>query len=101
MVISGDHKGSTGEILSVDTKNDRVIVKGVNVVTKHMKASRINPQGSVMTREAPLHISKVLPVVDGKPSRVRFSTRKDGAKVRVAVKGGKELGVISRPADKR
>lgn len=101
MVISGDHKGSVGEVLTIDTKHDRVFVKGINMITKHIKASRINPQGSVITREAPLHMSKVQPVVDGKPTRVRFTTRKDGAKVRVAVRGGKELGVVSRPADKR
>lgn len=101
MVISGDHKGSVGEIIRIDTKHDRVFVKGVNMVTKHVKASRVNPQGSVITREAPVHSSKVQPVVDGKPTRVRFTTKKDGTKVRVAVKGGKELSVVSRPQDKR
>ena len=101
MVISGDHKGSVGEIIRVDTKHDRVFVKGVNMITKHVKASRINPQGSVITREAPMHASKVLPVVDGKPTRVRFIIKKDGSKVRVAVKGGKELNVVTRPTDKR
>jgi large subunit ribosomal protein L24 len=101
MVISGDHKGSVGEIIRVDTKHGRVFVKGVNLVTKHIKASRVNPQGSVITKEAPLYASKVQPVVDGKPTRVRFTTKKDGSKVRVAVKGGKELGVVSRPTGKR
>jgi large subunit ribosomal protein L24 len=90
-----------GEIIRVDTKNDRVYVKGVNMITKHVKASRVNPQGSIISREAPVHASNVQPVVDGKPTRVRFTTKKDGAKVRLAVKGGKELGVVSRPVDKR
>lgn len=95
MVTSGSFKGQTGEIIDIDTKNDRVIVKGLNLVTKHVKASRVNPQGSVATKEAPLHISKVSPVVDGKAVRVGFRTNKDGSKVRVARKAGKELGVLS------
>jgi ribosomal protein L24 len=49
--------------------------------------------------ELPIHISKVSPMADGKPTRVRFATKADGSKVRVAAKGGKELGVIS-PARK-
>jgi large subunit ribosomal protein L24 len=95
MVTSGSYKGQTGEIIDIDTKNDRVIVKGLNVVTKHMKATRANPQGAKTTKEAPLHISKVSPVVDGKAVRVGFKTNKDGSKVRVARKAGKELGVLS------
>lgn len=95
MVTSGSFKGQTGEIIDIDTKNDRVIVKGLNLVTKHMKATRVNPQGSISTKESPLHISKVSPVVDGKAVRVGFRTNKDGSKVRVARKAGKELGVLS------
>ncbi|MEX0876717.1 MAG: 50S ribosomal protein L24 [Phycisphaerales bacterium] len=94
MVTSGDHKGSVGEITEVLTKSDQVIVKGVNLRTKHLRRSQLNPQGGTVTVEAPLHISKVSPVVDGKPSRVRFETGKDGSKTRVAVKGGKSLGLV-------
>lgn len=94
IVTSGAHKGTVGEILRIDTKHDRVFVKGVNMVTKHIRPTRTAPQGGVVTREAPLHISKVSPVVDGKPTRVRFVTKADGSKVRVAVRGGKELGVV-------
>lgn len=94
MVTSGDHKGLTGEILKIDTKHDRVFVKGINLITKHMKPTKVNPQGSIVTREAPLHVSKVSPVVDGKATRVRFITKADGAKVRVAARGGKELSTL-------
>lgn len=97
IVRSGDHKGQTGVISRVDTKNDRVYVKGVNLATKHMRPTKINPQGGIMQREAPLHISKVAQVHDGKPARVRFKTKSDGSKVRVAVQKGKEvkeLGVV-------
>jgi large subunit ribosomal protein L24 len=96
MVTSGDYKGQTGEIIDVDTKHDRVLIKGVNLVTKHNKPTRANPQGSIITKEAPLHISKVSPVVDGKPVRVGFRTEKDGDKVRVARHAGKEVKVLNK-----
>ena len=65
MVTSGSYKGQTGQILRVIPDHDRVVVKGINLRTKHLKPSRINPQGGVITREEPLHISKVSPIVDG------------------------------------
>lgn len=101
MVTSGDHKGQTGQILRVIPDKERVVVKGINLKTKHVKPNRINPQGGIITREEPIHISKVSPVVDGKPTRVRFRVLPDGSKVRVAVRGGKELGVIRRPTSER
>ena len=88
IVRSGDHKGAVGEIIRVITKSDSVIIKGVNLRTKHLRPTRINPQGGIVTREASIHISNVSPVVDGKPSRVRFVNKPDGSKVRVAVRGG-------------
>lgn len=95
IVTSGDHKGVTGEITEVITKSDQVIVKGVNLRTKHIRPTQLNPQGGIVSIEAPIHISKVSPVVDGKPTRVRFETAKDGSKSRVAVRGGKSLGQVS------
>lgn len=103
MVTSGDHKGQIGEILRVDPKNSRVLIKGINLKTKHVKPTRIAPQGGIITREAPLHISKVSPVVDGKAVRVGFRMESDGSKVRVARHGGKELkvlGVVHAARDK-
>lgn len=97
IVTSGDHKGVTGEITQVITKSDKVIVKGVNLRTKHVKPTQLSPQGGIIQIEAPLHISKVSPVVDGKPTRVRFETAKDGSKSRVAARGGKTLGQVSGP----
>lgn len=104
MVTSGQHKGTIGEILRVDPKSDRVFIKGVNLKTKHLKPTKIAPQGGVISKEAPLHISKVSPVVDGKPVRVGFRVEKDGSKVRVARHGGKELkvlGVVHGPREKK
>ncbi len=97
IITSGDHKGVTGEITEVLTKTDQVIVKGVNLRTKHIRPTQINPKGGIVQIEAPIHISKVSPVVDGKPTRVRFETGKDGSKNRVAVRGGKVLGQVSGP----
>lgn len=91
IITSGDHKGKTGEIMRIDTKTDRVYIKGLNLRTRHMRPTRLNPQGGVITKEAPIHISNVSPVVDGKPTRVRFEVKADGSKTRVAARGGKVL----------
>ncbi len=94
-IRSGDHKGLTGEIIRVITKTSSVIVKGINLRTKNLKPSQANPQGGVISKEAPIHMSKVSPAVDGKPVRVGFKTKPDGTKVRVARKAGKELKELS------
>lgn len=101
MVTSGDNKGTVGEVTRIDTKNDRVYIKGVNLRTKHLKPTRINPQGGIITKEASIHISNVSPVADGKATRVRFEAKPDGSKVRVAAKGGKVLGVVRAAAGKK
>ena len=88
VITAGSHKGTVGEIMRVIPDKDQVVIKGVNLRTKHLKPTRINPQGGIITKEAPIHISNVSPSVDGKPSRVKFQTLQDGSKVRVAVKGG-------------
>lgn len=97
IVTAGDDKGKVGEILSVDTARDRVVVSGVNVRKRHLKPTQTRPQGGIIEQEMPIHISNVSPVVDGKASRVRFESRPDGSKVRVAVRGGKELHVLRGP----
>ena len=97
MVTSGDSKGQIGEVLEVITKSDKVLVKGVNIKTRHVRPTQLNPQGGMIQKEMPIHISNVSPVVDGKPTRVRFETKGDGSKERVAVRGGKSLGQIRGP----
>lgn len=93
MITAGDQRGKVGEVKRVIPKSDRVIVQGVNLRTKHLKPTRINPQGGIITKEAPIHISNVSPVVDGRPVRVRFKTRDDGSKLRVsATKDEKTIG---------
>lgn len=92
VVIAGKDKGKTGKVVKVFPKTNKVIVEGVNVVTKHQKPSAINPQGGIVNKEASIHISNVMPLdpETGKGTRVRFEM-KDGKKVRVAVKSGKEI----------
>ncbi len=92
VVIAGKDKGKKGTVTKVFTKANRVLVEGVNVITKHQKPTAMNPQGGIINKEAPIHISNVMPVdpETGKGTRVRFEV-KDGKKVRVSVKSGKEI----------
>jgi large subunit ribosomal protein L24 len=87
-VISGKDKGKTGVILAAYPKDSRVLVEGVNIVKKHAKPSQVNPQGGIMSFEAPIHVSNVMPIdpKSGNPTRVGSATV-DGKKVRVAKSG--------------
>ena len=89
VVLSGKDKGKTGEVTKAMPKDGKVVVAGVNIITRHRKPSQANPQGGLERTEAPLHVSKVAisDPKDGKPSRVRFEIR-DGKKVRVAARSG-------------
>jgi large subunit ribosomal protein L24 len=92
VVLSGKDKGKHGEVTAALPKVGKVIVSGVNMITRHVKPSQTNPQGGKQQSEAPMPVSKVA-IEDpksGKPTRVRFETR-DGAKVRVAVKSGEVI----------
>ena len=90
VVIAGKDKDKQGKVISVDTKNDTVLVQGCNMVTKHTKPAAGSPQGGIVNKEAPIDISNVMLVVDGKATRVGFEV-KDGKKVRVAKKTGKVI----------
>ena len=92
VVLSGNDKGKTGEVVRSLPKEMKVVVSGVNVATRHRKPTQQSPQGGLERSEAPLHVSKVA-LADpksGKPTRVRFETV-DGKKVRVAVKSGEKV----------
>ena len=89
VVLSGKDKGKTGTVAQVMPREGKVVVSGVNLITRHRKPSQTNPQGGLERSEAPMAISKVA-VADpksGAATRVRFEIR-DGKKVRVAVKSG-------------
>lgn len=82
-VISGDHRGARGKVLRVDVKRGRVVVEGVNMVFRHVRPSRKNPQGGRVQKEAAIPISKVLPydASAGRGKRVRFETTVTNGKV--------------------
>ncbi len=82
-VIAGKDKDKEGKVLSVDKKNSKVVVEGINMVTKHTKPSAQNQAGGIISQEAALDISNVMYVANGKVSRIGF-TEKDGKKVRIA-----------------
>ncbi len=91
VVLAGRDKGKTGEVLSVAPKEDRAVVRGVNMVKRHTAQSQTSP-GGIISKEAPIHLSN-LAVADpktGKPARVGFKVLDDGRKVRFA-KGSGEL----------
>ena len=89
-IIAGKDKGRDGKVLKVDTKSDRVIVEGCNMVVKHQKPSAANPQGGIIQKESPIHISNVMLLVDGQPTRVGFKMEGD-KKVRVAKSTGEVI----------
>ena len=97
IVTSGADKGKTGKVLRILTGKDRVVVEGVNRVWKHVRPNQRNPQGGRIQKDAPIHVSNVMPLdpSTGKGTRVRFEER-DGAKHRVAVRGGTDLGVMRK-----
>jgi large subunit ribosomal protein L24 len=84
-VIAGDHKGSEGKVLQIIKDKDRVLVEGVNLVSKHTKPSAQNPQGGIVKKEASLHISNLMLVQDGVAVRVGYQVDGD-AKTRISKK---------------
>ena len=97
MVIAGADKGRTGRVLRVLTGKNRVVVEGVNRVWKHVRPSQRNPQGGRIQKDAPVHVSNVMPLdpATGKGTRVHFQ-EKGGKKHRLAVGSGTDLGVIGK-----
>ena len=89
-VNAGSSKGQTGKVLKVLVEEKRAIVEGVNMVSKSQKPSAKNPQGGIVKQEAPIHISNLNLVEDGKPVRVG-RVEKEGKLVRVSKKTGKEI----------
>ncbi len=92
-VISGSDKGKIGEILQAIPKGSKVIVKGVNLKTKHVKPKEEGESGQIITQEYPIHSSKVMLYSQKQKvaSRVGYTVNKDGKKVRVLKKTGEIL----------
>ncbi len=98
IVIAGDDKGKTGEVIRVFPGRDKVLVQGVNRVWKHLRRSREHPQGGRIQKEMPVDISNVLPVdpKTDQPTRVGFRVNEDGSKERIAKKSGESLGAVTK-----
>ncbi|MEI8394207.1 MAG: 50S ribosomal protein L24 [Rhodospirillaceae bacterium] len=92
VVITGRDKGKAGEVLKVMVKQNRVVVRGVNLVTKHERPSA-NAQGGIKEIEAPIHVSNISHIdpKSGQPTRVGYKFLEDGRKVRVARRSGEVI----------
>jgi len=95
-VITGKDKGKTGKVQKLLWDDERVIVEGLNMVTRHQKPSQKNQQGGKITKEASIHLSNVMPVdpTTNKPTRVKSKSIEGGKKTRVA-KSGAEITTAS------
>jgi large subunit ribosomal protein L24 len=93
VVISGKDRGKKGKVLQAMPKVDRVIVEGVNLITKHQKPNQQMQQGGIINREAPIHVSNVM-LFDkkaGQGVRVGYKELNNGEKVRISRKSGEEI----------
>ncbi len=92
-VISGEDKGKQGKVLSVNIEDQRAIVEGLNLVSKHTKPNAKNPQGGIVKQEAPIHVSN-LQLIDpksGQPTRIGRRKNDEGKTVRYSKKSGEEI----------
>ena len=92
-VIAGDNKGQQGKVLKVEVSKSRAIVEGVNICKKATKPNAQNPQGGIVEKEAPIHVSnlQVLDPKSGKPTKVGRKADAKGKLVRYAKKSGEEI----------
>lgn len=93
IVRSGKYKGKTGTVVAVHPKLNAVTVEGINIVKKHVKPSKANPQGGILDLTKPINVSKVgiLDPTAKKASRIGYVVNKDGTKSRVLKASGKEI----------
>jgi len=93
MVITGESKGQKGRILEVDRDKERAIVEGVNMVSKHTKPNAKSPQGGIIKKEAPVHLSNLmlLDPASGKPTRIGKRLNAKNKLVRYSKKSGEEI----------
>jgi len=92
-VNAGENKGQQGRVLEVIRSKERAIVEGINMVSKHTKPNSKSPQGGIVKKEAPVHISNLM-LVDpstGKPTRIGRKTGENGSLIRYSKKSGEEI----------
>ena len=92
VVLSGKDKGRSGEVLSVQPKEDTALVRGINMIVRHQRQSQTQ-EGGLIRKEAPIHLSNIALAdpKDGKQTRVGFKFEKDGKKVRFAKRSGETI----------
>jgi large subunit ribosomal protein L24 len=93
MVITGESKGQKGRVLEVNREKERILVEGVNMVSKHTKPNAKSPQGGILKKEAPVHVSNLM-VIDpasGNPTRVGRKLSNKDKLVRYSKKSGEEI----------
>ena len=93
MVITGESKGQKGRVLEVDRDKDRALVESVNLVSKHTKPNAKAPQGGIIKKEAPIHISNLMLIdpTTGKPTRIGKKLNEKDKLVRYSKKSGEEI----------
>ena len=90
-VTTGNDAGKTGRVIKVYLDKDRVVVEGVNIVKKHARPTQDNPQGGILEKEASIHISNIMLIVGGKPTRVGLKSLGNGKKVKFAKTTGEVI----------
>ncbi len=92
-VNAGDHKGRQGRVLQVIRKENKAIVEGVNMVSKHTKPNAQYPQGGIIKKEAPVHISNLMLIdgASGEPTRIGRKLNDKNKKIRYSKKSGEEI----------
>jgi large subunit ribosomal protein L24 len=90
-VISGESKNQEGKVLKIDRSKMRAIVEGVNIVKKHAKPSASDPQGGIIEKEAGLHISNLMVVINGQPTKIGRKLNDKGNLVRYSKKSGEVI----------
>jgi large subunit ribosomal protein L24 len=93
MVITGESKGQKGRVLEVNREKERAIVEGVNMVSKHTKPNAKAPQGGILKKEAPVHVSNLMLIdpASGKPTRIGKRLNDKSKLVRYSKKSGEEI----------
>ena len=89
-VMAGDHKGEEGKVIKMILSKNRAIVEGVNLISKHTKPSAQNPQGGIMKKEAPIHISNLMLLENGEVTKVGYRIE-DTKKIRFSKKSDKAI----------
>jgi len=90
-VISGNEVGKSGRVIKIFPKKDKIVVEGLNMVKKHSRPTQENPQGAIMEKEAAIHISNVMFIAGGKPTRLGYKSLEDGRKVKYAKTSGEVI----------